>query len=281
MSSPSQEFDQLTHTFSTDMKFFDSLMEDPCSEAFIEMCIWDNWLREYLNDIQESLCNTIPGQGDDYRVWVATMIGGIGHAVGTLMYLSARGVIHEAAASGRRALEFLGFVSHLIRNPSKARLLAPDCQDTPQYKTAFLSGPSEQAAELKRRGIKYRFAALSMGPACTKLWEIFSGYSIHGDSLRVMSTGVVFFPTEVSCKLLNRSVEETAKHLVIYKPNVEIVAIELSTLAGEFGVRTDRINRAGACVLVWLNREDPRWTKEVELMRKRLGIAALKRQTIN
>jgi hypothetical protein len=76
-------------------------------------------------------------------------------------------------------------------------------------------------------------------------------------------------------------VEETAKHLVIYKPIVEIVAIELSTLAGEFGVRTDRINRAGACVLVWLNREDPRWTKEVELMRKRLGIAALKRQTIN
>jgi hypothetical protein len=281
MMSSSQGLDQLTHTFSADRKFFDALMEDPCSEAFIEMCIWTGWLQEYLNDIQESLCNTTPTHGDDYRLWVAAMIGGIGHASGMLMYLSARGVIHEAAASGRRALEFLGFVSHLIKDPSKQGLLATDCQDTRQFKTAFVSGSPLQAAELKQRGTKYRFATLSMGPACTRLWEIFSSYHVHGDSLRPMSTGIVFFPTELSCKFLNRSVEESAKHLVLYKQIVEIVAIELSTLVGEFGVRTERINRAGACVSIWLNRADPRWIKEVDLMRKKLEASPSKRQTIN
>lgn len=256
-------------------------MKDPCSEAFVEMCIWTGWLKEYLNDIQESLCNADSAHGDDYRVWVATMIGGIGHAIGMLMYLSARGVIHEAAASGRRALEFLGFVSHLIKDPSKGALLAPNLQDSPQFKTAFLSGPSSQATELKQKGTKYRFAKLSMAPACTKLWEIFSSYHVHGDSLRPMSTGVVFFPTEVSCKLLNRSVEESAKHLILYKPIVEIVAIELSMLAGEFGVRTDRISRAGACVSVWLDRRDPRWIEELALMRKKLGVTSSGQPTVN
>lgn len=273
--SSSQGLDQLTQTFSADRKFFDALMEDPSSEAFIEMCVWTGWLQDYLNDIQESLCNPNPGQSEDYRAWVATMIGGIGHAIGMLMYLSARGVNHEAAASGRRALEFLGFVAHLVKDPSKGRFLAPEFPDTPQFKTAFVNGPPSQ------RGTKYRFEALSMGTACTKLWETFSSYHVHGDSLRPMSTGVVFFPTDLSCKLLNRSVEESAKHLLLYRPVVEIVAIELSTLVGEFGVRTDRINRAGACASAWLNRADPRWTREVDLMRKKLEPTPSKRQAIH
>ena len=48
MMGSSQGFDQLTHTFSADRKL-DALMEAPCSEAFIEVCIWTGWLQKYLH----------------------------------------------------------------------------------------------------------------------------------------------------------------------------------------------------------------------------------------
>jgi hypothetical protein len=40
------------------------------------------------------------------------------------MYLSARGIIHEAASAGRRALQFLGIASLLVADPAKAEFLS-------------------------------------------------------------------------------------------------------------------------------------------------------------
>jgi hypothetical protein len=120
MSRPSAQFESVTHTFSADAKFFDALMAHPSSEPFAEMSVWYTWLQKYLNDIQESLAEAGEPHGETYKMWVVSMLGGMAQALSMVMYLSARGIIHEAAAAGRRALEFLGIVSHLVADPAKA-----------------------------------------------------------------------------------------------------------------------------------------------------------------
>jgi hypothetical protein len=238
------------------------------------MCIWYNWLHIYMNDIQESLCDGGAAYGKAYQTWVTFMVGGIGQALGMLMYLSSRGVVHEAAASGRRALEFLGVVSHLVKDPSKSAFLIEGCEDSNSFKQAFLSGSKRQSEELKQRGIKYRFAAMDSGlaKASTELWQIFSRYNIHGDSLRVLHNFISLSPTEYSCSFFNRSVTESAKAITLFKPILEITAIELAALVGQFGERSDRIKQAGACVLVWSNRNDPRWLEQLDEMQRNLGL---------
>jgi hypothetical protein len=167
MNRPSVQFEDFTRTFSADAKFFDALMSQPCGEAFAEMCVWYNWLRQYLNDIQESLADAGKAHGERYTNWVVLMLAGMAHAISMMMYLSLRGIIHEAGASGRRALEFLGIASHLTTDPSKAQYLFDGCESSPMFKKAFLSGPSSGTDELKRCGIKYRFA--SMDPKNAKV----------------------------------------------------------------------------------------------------------------
>jgi hypothetical protein len=272
---PSTQFENFTHTFSADEKFFDALMSQPCGEAFAEMCVWYNWLRQYLNDIQESLADTGQAHGKSYTTWVVAMLAGMSHAISMLMYLSPRGIIHEAGASGRRALEFLGVASHLITDPSKAQYLFEGCENTPSFKKAFLSGPTKSAEELKRSGTKFRFAAMDSAnaKACTQLWEIFSRFNVHGDSLSAVASIPAFTPNQYSCAFCNRSLDATAKSIESFKPLLEITAIELASLVGRFGERTQRVKQAGACILVWLNRQDPRWLHELELMRTRLGLA--------
>jgi hypothetical protein len=124
MSHPSAQFESVTHTFSADAKFFDALMAHPSSEAFAEMSVWYTWLQKYLNDIQESLAEAGEPHGETYKIWVVSMLGGMAQALSMVMYLSARGIIHEAAAAGRRALEFLGVASHLVADPAKAKFLS-------------------------------------------------------------------------------------------------------------------------------------------------------------
>jgi hypothetical protein len=275
MTQPSAEFEKMTRTFSADRDFFDALMKQPCGEAFAEMCVWYNWHRNYLNDIQESLAEAGIPHGDTYAVWVLTMLVGVAHAVGMLMYLSVRGVVHEAGASGRRALEFLGIASHLLTDPSKARFLFEGCESTKQFREAFLSGSPKEADRAKQLGIKFRFAGMASGmeQAATQLWEMFSRFNVHGDSLAAVSAIPSLLPTEHSCAFLNRSVLATGKEIELFRRVPEISAIELATLVGKFGTKSTRVRQAGACVLVWLNKQDKRWLAEVEAMRDRLGVA--------
>lgn len=126
MNQPSETLDNLTNTFTADRKFFDALMAQPCGEVFVEMSVWYIWLHDYLHDIQNSLHEGGKAHGPNYQVWVVSMIGGAAQSIGMLMYLLARGVVHEAAASGRRALEYLGMASHLVRDPAKTRFLSND-----------------------------------------------------------------------------------------------------------------------------------------------------------
>jgi hypothetical protein len=275
MSRPSVQFDSFTRTFSADTEFFDALMSASGGEAFAEMCVWYNWLREYLNDIQGSLVDAGKVHGDTYDTWVVTMLAGMAHAIGMLMYLSPRGIIHEAGASGRRALEFLGIVSHLITDPSKAQFLFDGCETSPLFRKAFLSGAgsAKEVEELKRQGTKYRFAAMEPhnAKASTQLWEMFSHFNVHGDSIAVVASIPSLTPTQHSCSFLNRSVTATAENIELFKTVPQIIAIELAYLVGKFGTRTERVKQAGAQVLVWLN-QDLRWLKELERMRIRLGL---------
>lgn len=123
MKQPYQALDNLTNTFTADSAFFDALMQHPCGESYIEMCVWYLWLHEYLHDIQSSLHDAGKLYGADYQIWVISMIGGAAQGVGMLMYLLARGIVHEAASSGRRALEYIGMTSHLVRDPTKTQFL--------------------------------------------------------------------------------------------------------------------------------------------------------------
>lgn len=51
--------------------------------------------------------------------------------------------------------------------------------------------------------------------------------------------------------------------------------MELMDLVGRYGTRTKRINEAGACVLVWLDRRDPRWMERLQAVREILGLASI------
>ncbi|WP_263352091.1 hypothetical protein [Acidicapsa acidisoli] len=278
MSSPSHALDAFTNTFTSDRKLFDSLMEQTCREDFVEMCVWYIWLQEYLHDIQNSLHDGGKSYGPNYQAWVVSMIGGAAQSIGMLMYLLTRGVVHEAAASGRRALEHLAMASHLVRDPAKGRFLNRDEVESLEFKKAFIIGADpRESKRLKDNGIKYRFAAMSgnIGKSSTQLYEIFSRFNIHGGTLSSLS-GLALTPTAHSCAFHNRSVDEIAKNLPLFKPILEFTATELVDLVGNHGVRSERINQAGACVLVWLNRNDPRWLERLHVMRQSLGLGNLR-----
>jgi hypothetical protein len=274
MSRPSAQFESVTHTFSADAKFFDALMAHPSSEAFAEMSVWYTWLQKYLNDIQESLAEAGEPHGETYKIWVVSMLGGMAQALSMVMYLSARGIIHEAAAAGRRALEFLGIASHLVADPAKAEFLSHGDEESKLFRKAFLSGSLREQEELKGSGIKFRFAAMEpkTAKACTTLWGIFSRCNVHGESPAVLAFGTSLIPTEHSCAFCNRSIDATAKAIVLYRPILEIAAIELASLAGRFGVPNQRVKEAGACVLVWLDKQDPRWLERMDCARADLGL---------
>lgn len=274
MNQPSHALDSLTNTFTADRKFFDALMTQPCGEAFVEMCVWYLWLHEYLHDIQNSLHDGGKSHGSDYQVWVVSMIAGAAQSIGMLMYLLARGVVHEAAASGRRALEYLGMASHLVRDPQMARFLCDEETNSPEFKKAFVRGMDRDTAKkLKQAGIGYRFAGMSSGIAksATQLYEIFSRFNVHGGTMSSL-VGIALVPTANSCAFHNRSVDEVAKNLPLFKPILEITAIELMDLVGRYGTRNKRINEAGACVLVWLDRTDPRWLERLQAIRQEFGL---------
>lgn len=274
MNQPSQTLDELTNTFTADRKFFDALMAQPCGEAFLEMCVWYTWLHDYLHDIQNSLHEAGSAHGSNYQVWVVSMLGGTAQSIGMLMYLLVRGVVHEAAASGRRGLEYLGMACHLVRYPSKAQFLSNDETQSPDFTKAFIRGQDRREAErLKQDGIRYRFAGMSSGTAksATQIYEIFSRLNVHGGTMSSL-TGVALVPTANSCTFHNRSIEQIAKNLPLFKPILEITAIELMEMVGHYGTRSERINQAGACVLVWLDRTDPRWLERLEVIRRHFGL---------
>lgn len=50
------------------------------------------------------------------------------------------------------------------------------------------------------------------------------------------------------------------------------MAIELMDLVGRHGTRGKRVNEAGACVLVWLDKNDPRWLERLRMMREAVGL---------
>jgi len=66
--------------------------------------------------------------------------------------------------------------------------------------------------------------------------------------------------------------DEIAENLILFKPILQMTAIELVDLVGNHGVRNKRINQAGACVLVWLDQTDPRWLERVQAIRKEFGL---------
>jgi hypothetical protein len=278
MNQPSETLNKLTKTFTADRGFFDALMFQPSGEKFVEMCIWHLWLHQYLHDIQRSLGERDTPHGPEYQVWVVSMISGAAQATGMLMYLLARGVVHEAAASGRRGLEYLGMVSHLVRDPAKAHALGDE--ESREFERTFVRGNGNRREEdrLKAAGIRYRFSGMSdwMAKASTDLYKIFSRFNVHGGTMSGL-TGLALSPTDHSCFFHNRSIEEVARYLPLFSPILEIIAIELMNLVGTFGTRNDRVNEAGACVLVWLDKEDSRWLEQVQMMRRDFGLSDVKK----
>jgi hypothetical protein len=234
--------------------------------------------RIILNDIQEALHDSGEAYGSDYQVWVVSMIGGAAQSVGMLMYLLARGVVHEAAASGRRALEYLGMASNLVRDPSKTQFLSTAETKSPEFTKAFIRGERQEAERLKQVGIRYRFSGMSSGSArsATQLYEIFSRFNVHGGTMSSLLS-MAITPTRNLCAFHNRSVEDVAKNLPLFKPILQITAMELIELAGRFGTRTKRIDQAGACVLGWLDHDDPRWLERLRAVREDFGLAPVRR----
>jgi hypothetical protein len=113
------------------------------------------------------------------------------------MYLLACGVVHEAAASGRRALEYIGMASHLVRHPGKAKSLCAEEAKSSEFKKAFIRGADlDEARKLKQAGIAYCFAGMGSGQAraATRLYEIFSRFNVHGGTMSSL-VGIALSPT--------------------------------------------------------------------------------------
>ena len=86
-------------------------------------------------------------------------------------------------------------------------------------------------------------------------------------------TGIALSPTKNSCAFHNRSLSEVAKNVPLFEPILEITAIELMDLVGHHGTPNKRVNEAGACVLVWLDRTDPRWLERLRTIRRGFGLS--------
>ncbi len=273
MNRPSDALDKITNTFTADRTFFDAMMAQPSGEAFLGMCVWYIWLQEYLHDIQQSLHDGLKAHGSEYQIWVVSMIGGTAQSIGMLMYLLSRGVAHEAAASARRALEYLGMACHLVRDPDKARFLG-EGEESKEFKTAFIQGHPREVKRLKPEGIRYRFAGMTtgMGKTATELYRIFSRFNVHGGTMCSL-VGLSPKPTANSCAFHNRSMEEITENMPLFKTIPEITAIELMDLVGHYGAHNQRIKQAGASVLVWLDHENRHWLERVEAVRRQFGLS--------
>jgi hypothetical protein len=120
---------------------------------------------------------------------------------------------------------------------------------------------------------RYRFAAMSRETAksATQLYEMFSRFNVHGGTMSSL-VGIAVQPTENSCAFHNRSLDEVGRNLPLFKPILEITAIELMGLVGRYGRRSKRIDQAGAYVLVWLDPTDPRWLERLQAVRSDFGL---------
>ena len=110
-----------------------------------------------------------------------------------------------------------------------------------------------------------------MAKAATQLYDLFSKFNVHGGTMSAL-TSVAISPTEHSCAFHNRSISEIASSIRLFRPILEVTAVELMDLVGHHGTLSKRINEAGACVLVWLDRTDPRWLERLQVIRKEFGL---------
>jgi hypothetical protein len=193
---------------------------------------------------------------------------------------TARANSRSASAKQTRAASqprfYVSFSSDVSARPIDGRVyVIIATTDEPEPRNQILENEIDpgEAKRLRQDGIRYRFAGMTndIAKTATSLYEIFSRFNVHGGTMSSL-LGMALVPTSYSCAFHNRSVEEIAKSLPVFKPILEMTAIELMDLVGHHGTRNKRINQAGACVLVWLNRTDPGWLERLQAMRQEFGL---------
>jgi len=266
--NPSARVEFLTKTFSADQNFCDYVLASEAKRQIAEMLVYQRWAATYMNDFQEALSDNVAqrfGQLHRERAqfWTLTLMGGVWRDINLACYLSLRGLVGEARAVLRRALESIGVLSHLWQDPAKAGTL--EAQDTPEFRHAFhRERQKDRQDRLKDQKTLKRFEHLSLGEPASQLYAIFSRYGVHGGSPdQLIRTSLK--PTRFSCSFENRPETVGENDFVLLAKGCEILCVEVASLGGQFGDRRKAIREGGATILVWLSSREE-FTRVVDMM---------------
>jgi hypothetical protein len=235
----SEGLDRFTNTFTIDRSFCDALALAPAARHVAKLVVYARWAHKYINPIQEDLSEMAkqhfsPTLCEKASFWTIALVGGVLKDVCLVPYLTVHGLVLDAGFAVRRSLEHVGVLAHLWHRPENAACL--DDPDAPAFRSAFVIEPDKQkAGELKQKRIQKRFAQCMLHTAASKLYSLFSSYTVHGGSPRQIMMNELE-PTRFSCGLVNRPDPQKITGEVELLGNAcEILCTEIVYIHGTFG----------------------------------------------
>ena len=209
-----------------------------------------------------------PAEDEGCRRRRQSLAGLLNHALSMSTYLVARGAAYEAAGAARRALELLGMLGWLHRDPALNPLI--DQPDSAEFRDAFHRGPGKRARqELHERGIQYRFAALH-GPwprLATGAYAWLSRFFVHGAGPNAAPASA-----QHACQLNQRSIEASLQLVPVFRMLWLLVVRELLFECASRGTRVPELVEPVATYLAWADPQSGAWRRRQEQMRLSLGL---------
>jgi hypothetical protein len=262
----SEKLEELTGTFSSDLAFCDHLFSSENAEDAAKLLVFYKWGRFFLPHFQQGLLTMAPKHFDpsDFKTaefWTAALTGGILKDIGLIPYLVVRGVLSEAGSVLRRTLEHTAVLTHFWYEPTKAAVLGKG-PDSKEYKNAFeQERDSVILDDLKKKGIKKRFASFSPAgaSAATTLYKILCKYDVHGGTPdNLLSASLE--PTQLSCGFVNRTTGDTSKQIELLGTGCGIVCLEIAYLYSaygkKYGVTPAEVGEGGRMLLDLITDDD-------------------------
>ncbi|HEY1939969.1 MAG TPA: hypothetical protein VGJ33_18725 [Candidatus Angelobacter sp.] len=110
------------------------------------------------------------------------------------------------------------------------------------------------------------------GKSATRLYEIFSQYKVHGGTISSLA-GMALAPAQI--RVLS-TIDQSTRLLGTCRCSSPFWRSRLSSswTWSVVMVREQAGQQVGACVLVWLDRAEPRWLEGLQLIRRDFGLVS-------
>jgi hypothetical protein len=204
---PQVSFDKLeaaTATLQKEKEFFFALIADPINGIIVNRIIHlSNFYQMASTQIPEYLSKEavklFPNDPLQTASILCMLLREITRVARLASYLCVKGIVPQALALTRSAVEQIGVYTHIWNQPDKAKFVTdPDSDD---YGFAFRrSNDKALNSQLRIKETKYRFMHCKAGAQISNLYKLLSAHFIHG-----LGAALTNKNEEYSCEFVDRA----------------------------------------------------------------------------